>query len=74
MKTEHVTLFYRDGVVGLLKLHSNWVGNFKESEFPNILLLEHTDEQTAKKIYSAAVQDSKEKWWKVIFSGEPQYG
>ena len=74
MAKEHVTIFERQGVVGVVKLHHNFTGNFKPDEQPNILLLEHESTKKALEVYNKALVDSMNYWWKVVYSGKPLYG
>ncbi len=74
MIQEHVTFFERNGVVGIIKLHHNFTGNFKPDEYPNIRQLEHESPEKALEVYNKALIDSKNRWWKVVYSGKPVYG
>lgn len=71
---QHVTLFERNGVVGIIKLHHNFTGNFKPDEYPNIRQLEHETAEKALEVYRKALVDSRNRWWRVVYSGGVLYG
>lgn len=71
---EHVTILEKDGIYSLLKLHENYVANFKPWAQPNMLVVEFKDKATAADEYNKSVKASDDVMWKIVWQGKPCYG